>query len=78
MPKLIGSRLFSRRFPLSIRNLVALNAKSALLRCIAAQQKLSPQDDTNIADLHRDREKGARDYIWHLFDRLEDLRPILK
>ncbi len=49
MPKLIGSRLFSRRFPLSIRNLVALNAKSALLRCIAAQQKLSPQDDTNIA-----------------------------
>ena len=49
MPKLIGNRLFSRRFPFSIRNLVALNAKGALLRCIAAQQKLSPHDDTNIA-----------------------------
>jgi hypothetical protein len=24
------------------------------------------------------REKGAGDYIWHLFDKLEDLRPIIK
>jgi uncharacterized protein (DUF1330 family) len=31
-----------------------------------------------IADLHPHREKGARDYVWHLFDKLEDLRPILK
>ena len=22
--------------------------------------------------------KGTSDYIWHLFDKLEDLRPILK
>ena len=35
-------------------------------------------NDTNIADLHPHREKGACDYIWHLFDKLEDLRPILK
>ena len=35
-------------------------------------------NDTNIADLHPHREKGARDYIWHLFDKLEDLRPFLK
>ena len=35
-------------------------------------------NDTNIADLHPDRQKGACDYIWHLFDKLEDLRPILK
>ena len=35
-------------------------------------------NDTNIADLHSQREKGARDYIWHLFDKLEDLRPIFK
>jgi hypothetical protein len=32
----------------------------------------------NIADLHPHREKGASDYVWHLFDKLEDLRPILK
>ena len=35
-------------------------------------------DDPDIADLHPHREKGAGNYIWHLFDRLEDLRPILK
>ena len=35
-------------------------------------------NDPRIADLHPHREKGARDYIWHLFDKLEDLRPILK
>jgi uncharacterized protein (DUF1330 family) len=35
-------------------------------------------NDPKIADLHPHREKGACDYIWHLFDKLEDLRPILK
>jgi len=35
-------------------------------------------DDPAIADLHPLREKGTGNYIWHLFDRLEDLRPILK
>ena len=35
-------------------------------------------DDPVLADLHPHREKGAGNYIWHLFDRLEDLRPILK
>ncbi len=38
----------------------------------------SYRNDPEIADLHPHREKGARDYIWHLFDKLEDLRPILK
>jgi uncharacterized protein (DUF1330 family) len=36
------------------------------------------RNDPKIADLHPHREKGARDYVWHLFDKLEDLRPILK
>ena len=35
-------------------------------------------DDPAIADLHPHREKGATNYIWHLFDKLEDLRPLLK
>ena len=38
----------------------------------------SYRDDPKIADLHPHREKGTRDYIWHLFDKLEDLRPVLK
>lgn len=31
-----------------------------------------------IMDLHPHREKGSANYIWHLFDKLADLRPILK
>ena len=38
----------------------------------------SYRDDPKIADLHSHREKGASDYVWHLFDKLEDLRPLLK
>ena len=38
----------------------------------------SYRDDPKLADLHPQREKGGGDYIWHLFDKLEDLRPILK
>lgn len=38
----------------------------------------SYRDDPKLAELHPHREKGASDYIWHLFDKLEDLRPILK
>lgn len=34
--------------------------------------------DPALADLHPHRERGTRDYVWHLFDKLEDLRPILK
>jgi uncharacterized protein (DUF1330 family) len=35
-------------------------------------------NDPAIADLHPHRVKGTRNYVWHLFDKLEDLRPILK
>ena len=35
-------------------------------------------DDPALADLHPHRERGGGNYIWHLFDRIEDLRPILK
>jgi len=35
-------------------------------------------NDPKIADLHPHRVKGSADYIWHLFDRLDDLRPLLK
>ena len=35
-------------------------------------------NDPELVDLHPHREKGATNYIWHLFDKLEDLRPVLK
>jgi len=34
--------------------------------------------DPRLADLHPHRENGTSAYIWHLFDKLDDLRPILK
>lgn len=38
----------------------------------------SYRDDPVLADLHAHRVRGTRNYVWHLFDKLEDLRPILK
>jgi uncharacterized protein (DUF1330 family) len=35
-------------------------------------------EDPNLTDLHPHRVNGTDNYIWHLFDKLEDLRPILK
>lgn len=35
-------------------------------------------NDPAIADLHQHRIDGTANYVWHLFDKLEDLRPILK
>jgi uncharacterized protein (DUF1330 family) len=34
--------------------------------------------DPALADLHPHREKGTSAYVWHLFDRLDDLRQLLK
>ena len=35
-------------------------------------------NDPALADLHPHRARGTSNYVWHLFDKLEDLRPILK
>jgi uncharacterized protein (DUF1330 family) len=35
-------------------------------------------NDPALADLHPHRVNGTRNYVWHLFDRLDDLRPLLK
>jgi uncharacterized protein (DUF1330 family) len=34
--------------------------------------------DPALSDLHPHRVNGTSDYIWHLFDKLEDLRPVLR
>ncbi|TMC53127.1 MAG: DUF1330 domain-containing protein [Chloroflexi bacterium] len=33
--------------------------------------------DPALTDLHRHRELGTSRYVWQLFDRLDDLRPLL-
>ena len=35
-------------------------------------------NDPALVDLHAYRNNGTDKYIWHLFDKLEDLRPIVK
>ena len=35
-------------------------------------------NDPALADLHPHRVNGTDGYVWHLFDKLADLRPILK
>jgi uncharacterized protein (DUF1330 family) len=35
-------------------------------------------NDPELADLHAHRENGSSAYVWQLFDRLDDLRPVLK
>lgn len=37
----------------------------------------SYRQDPDLADLHPHREAGGGNYVWQLFDRLEDLRPLL-
>jgi uncharacterized protein (DUF1330 family) len=34
--------------------------------------------DPALADLHPHRENGTSSYVWHLFERLDDLRPLLQ
>ena len=34
--------------------------------------------DPALQDLHPHRINGTSNYVWHLFDKLTDLRPILK
>ncbi|MGW4488517.1 DUF1330 domain-containing protein [Amycolatopsis sp. NPDC004368] len=38
----------------------------------------SYRTDPALADLHPHRENGSSGYVWHLFDRLDDLRPLLR
>jgi uncharacterized protein (DUF1330 family) len=37
----------------------------------------SYRDAPELAELHGHRERGAANYVWMLFDRLDDLRPVL-
>ena len=57
---------------------IAPRAVMILVEWASKETFESYRDDPKIADLHPHREKGTSDYIWHLFDKLEDLRPILK
>lgn len=35
-------------------------------------------NDPALQDLHPHRVNGTSNYVWHVFDKLEDLRPVLR
>jgi uncharacterized protein (DUF1330 family) len=35
-------------------------------------------EDPDLADLHPHREAGGGNYVWHLFEKLDDLRHVLR
>ena len=38
----------------------------------------SYSNDPALKDLHPHRINGTSNYVWHLFDKIEDLRPIFR
>ncbi len=36
------------------------------------------RNDPALSDLHEHRVNGTSRYVWHVFDKLSDLRPLLK
>jgi hypothetical protein len=47
------------------------------MRGYRAPRPTGPVESPALADLHAHRENGTDAYEWHLFDELDDLRPIL-
>jgi hypothetical protein len=44
----------------------------------SAQAFESYKGNPDLAELHQHRVRGSAKYVWQLFDRLNDLRPLLK
>jgi uncharacterized protein (DUF1330 family) len=57
---------------------IAPRAVMVLVEWASKEAFESYRDDPALRDLHPHRVNGTRDYVWHLFDKIEDLRPILK
>jgi uncharacterized protein (DUF1330 family) len=66
------------RFHESLRGDIAPREVMILVEWSSKEALASYREDPALADLHPHRERGGGAYIWHVFDRLEDLRPLLK
>lgn len=65
------------RFRESLKGDIAPRQVMILVEWRSRSALESYRNDPALADLHPHRERGGGAYVWHLFDRLEDLRPIL-
>ena len=66
------------RFRESVTGDIAPRQVLILVEWDSVEAFASYRDDPALADLHPHRENGSSAYVWHLFDRLDDLRPLLK
>ena len=66
------------RFRESITGDIGPRSVLILVEWESRQAFQSYLDDPALTDLHPHRERGSSRYIWHLFDRLDDLRALLK
>jgi uncharacterized protein (DUF1330 family) len=74
-----GGRVVSLgKFREAVRGDISPRTVLVLVEWESKQAFDSYRNDPKLADLHPHRENGTNNYIWHLFDKLEDLRPILK
>lgn len=74
-----GGRVISLgRFRESVQGCITPRSVMILVEWESIESFESYRNDPRLADLHSHRENGSENYIWHLFDKLEDLRPILK
>ena len=65
------------RFRESLKGDVQPRQVLILVEWISKEAFDSYRNDPALADLHRHRERGGGAYVWQLFDRLDDLRPVL-
>jgi uncharacterized protein (DUF1330 family) len=74
-----GGRLIALgRFRKAITGDIAPRQVMILVEWESEEAFESYRADAALVGLHQHREDGTSGYVWHLFDRLDDLRPILK
>lgn len=73
-----GKLLSAGKFRESVQGDITPRTVMLLVEWESKEAFDSYRNDPALADLHPHRENGTDQYIWHLFDKLEDLRPILK
>jgi uncharacterized protein (DUF1330 family) len=74
-----GGRVVSLgRFRESVTGDIAPRQVLILVEWESAEAFAGYNDDPALADLHPHRVDGSANYVWHLFDKLEDLRPLLR
>ena len=74
-----GGRLISLgKFREAVEGEISPRSVMILVEWESIEAFNSYRNDPNLADLHPHRENGTKNYIWHLFDKLEDLKLILK